>query len=114
MWRLGLGESPASPTASTPAPKGIVWCSLLLPQRGCRFEHHGDTGLTSARVRRPEMSSSAGGKHATMVSFMSRIQRALISVTDKTGVVDFPRALSRLGVEVIPTGSTHPVLQDER
>ena len=38
---------------------------------------------------------------------MSRIQRALISVTDKTGVVDFARALSSLGVEVLSEGSNH-------
>ena len=43
---------------------------------------------------------------------MSRIQRALISVTDKTGVVDFARSLSRLGVEVLSTGGTHRVLQE--
>jgi len=43
---------------------------------------------------------------------MSRIQRALISVTDKTGVVDFARALSSLGVEVVSTGGTYRVLKD--
>ena len=37
---------------------------------------------------------------------MSRIQRALISVTDKSGVVDFGRALSGLGVEILSTGGT--------
>src|ERR1700676_131510 len=43
---------------------------------------------------------------------MSRIQRALISVTDKTGVVEFARALSSLGVEVLSTGGTHRVLKE--
>ena len=43
---------------------------------------------------------------------MSRIQRALISVTDKTGVVDFARALSALGVEVVSTGGTYRVLKE--
>jgi len=43
---------------------------------------------------------------------MSRIQRALISVTDKAGVVDFARALSSLGVEVVSTGGTYRVLKD--
>src|SRR5512141_798968 len=43
---------------------------------------------------------------------MSRIQRALISVTDKTGVVDFARALASLGVEVLSTGGTYRVLQE--
>src|SRR5262245_40384939 len=42
---------------------------------------------------------------------MSRIQRALISVTDKTGVVEFARSLSELGVEILSTGGTHRVLK---
>src|SRR5580700_561171 len=43
---------------------------------------------------------------------MSRIQRALLSVTDKTGIVDFARALNALGVEIISTGGTHRVLKE--
>ena len=43
---------------------------------------------------------------------MSHIQRALISVTDKTGVVDFARALTSLGVEVLSTGGTYRVLKE--
>jgi len=43
---------------------------------------------------------------------MSRIQRALISVTDKTGVIEFARALASLGVEVLSTGGTHRVLRE--
>src|SRR5580700_1339971 len=43
---------------------------------------------------------------------MSRIHRALLSVTDKTGIVDFARALTSLGVEIISTGGTHRVLRD--
>lgn len=38
--------------------------------------------------------------------------RALISVSDKTGVVDFAKALSELGVEIISTGGTHQRLAD--
>jgi phosphoribosylaminoimidazolecarboxamide formyltransferase / IMP cyclohydrolase len=37
---------------------------------------------------------------------MSRIQRVLISVTDKTGIVEFARGLSGLGAELISTGGT--------
>src|SRR4051812_39031556 len=37
---------------------------------------------------------------------MPKIQRALLSVTDKTGVVDFARGLSEAGVELISTGGT--------
>ena len=38
--------------------------------------------------------------------------RALISVSDKTGIVEFAKELVNLGVEIISTGGTHKVLQD--
>ncbi|RMG03821.1 MAG: hypothetical protein D6726_04715 [Nitrospirae bacterium] len=37
---------------------------------------------------------------------MSKIKRAIISVSDKTGIEDFGRALSDLGVEILSTGGT--------
>ncbi len=43
---------------------------------------------------------------------MAKIQRALVSVTDKTGVVDFARRLSGMGVELISTGGTAKALRD--
>jgi len=44
---------------------------------------------------------------------MSRtIQRALLSVTDKAGIVDFARSLSSLGVEIVSTGGTYRVLHE--
>jgi phosphoribosylaminoimidazolecarboxamide formyltransferase / IMP cyclohydrolase len=41
-----------------------------------------------------------------------RIRRALISVSDKTGIVDFVRELKRFGVEIISTGGTAKALRD--
>ncbi|HHW42282.1 MAG TPA: bifunctional phosphoribosylaminoimidazolecarboxamide formyltransferase/IMP cyclohydrolase, partial [Desulfotomaculum sp.] len=38
--------------------------------------------------------------------------RALISVSDKTGVVDFARGLVDLGVEIVSTGGTARALQE--
>lgn len=38
--------------------------------------------------------------------------RALISVSDKTGIVEFGKELIKLGVEIISTGGTHKVLKD--
>ncbi len=35
-----------------------------------------------------------------------RMRRALLSVSDKTGVVDFARGLTELGVEIVSTGGT--------
>ncbi len=43
---------------------------------------------------------------------MKRIKRAIISVTDKTGVVDFARDLAGLGVEIISTGGTGKLLKE--
>ena len=40
------------------------------------------------------------------------IKRALLSVSDKTGIVDFSRALSKLGVKLISTGGTAKLLQE--
>ncbi|MGA8489232.1 MAG: bifunctional phosphoribosylaminoimidazolecarboxamide formyltransferase/IMP cyclohydrolase [Terriglobales bacterium] len=41
-----------------------------------------------------------------------KIQRAILSVTDKTGLVEFARKLSSLGVELISTGGTAKLLRD--
>jgi phosphoribosylaminoimidazolecarboxamide formyltransferase / IMP cyclohydrolase len=43
---------------------------------------------------------------------LRRIRRALISVSDKTGIVDFARELSSFGVEIISTGGTAKTLRD--
>jgi len=40
------------------------------------------------------------------------IKQALISVSDKTGVLDFSRALSALGVNILSTGGTAKLLQE--
>lgn len=43
---------------------------------------------------------------------MSKIERAIISVTDKTGIVDFAKSISRFGVEILSTGGTANALRD--
>jgi phosphoribosylaminoimidazolecarboxamide formyltransferase/IMP cyclohydrolase len=43
---------------------------------------------------------------------MAKIQRAILSVTDKTGLVDFAKQLSKMGVELISTGGTAKLLRD--
>jgi len=42
-----------------------------------------------------------------------RIQRALISVSNKTGIVDFARELHKNGIEILSTGGTARILQSE-
>jgi len=44
---------------------------------------------------------------------MAVIKRALVSVSDKTGVVDFARELSSYGVEILSTGGTAKLLREE-
>ena len=41
-----------------------------------------------------------------------RVRRALISVSDKTGVADFARGLAALGVELLSTGGTATALRE--
>ncbi|MBI4775701.1 MAG: IMP cyclohydrolase [Deltaproteobacteria bacterium] len=43
---------------------------------------------------------------------MSKVERALISVTDKTGIVEFARKLGELGVEILSTGGTARALKE--
>jgi phosphoribosylaminoimidazolecarboxamide formyltransferase/IMP cyclohydrolase len=45
---------------------------------------------------------------------VGRIQRALISVSDKKGIVEFSRVLADLGVEIVSTGGTASLLRDNR
>jgi phosphoribosylaminoimidazolecarboxamide formyltransferase/IMP cyclohydrolase len=40
------------------------------------------------------------------------IRRALISVSDKTGILEFAKELEALGVEILSTGGTFKLLQD--
>lgn len=45
---------------------------------------------------------------------MIKIKRALISVSDKTGIVDFALGLHNLGIEILSTGGTARVLQEAK
>ena len=44
---------------------------------------------------------------------MAAIKRALLSVSDKTGIVEFARELNRFGVEILSTGGTAALLRKE-
>jgi phosphoribosylaminoimidazolecarboxamide formyltransferase/IMP cyclohydrolase len=43
---------------------------------------------------------------------MVKIKRALISVSDKTGILDLARELNKLGVEILSTGGTAKLLRE--
>src|SRR3954468_5090964 len=43
---------------------------------------------------------------------LRRITRALLSVSDKTGLIEFARALSGHGIELVSTGGTAQAIAD--
>ncbi|MDP2938618.1 MAG: bifunctional phosphoribosylaminoimidazolecarboxamide formyltransferase/IMP cyclohydrolase [Candidatus Omnitrophota bacterium] len=43
---------------------------------------------------------------------MIKVKRALISVSDKSGIVDFARGLNKLGIEIISTGGTAKMIKE--
>jgi phosphoribosylaminoimidazolecarboxamide formyltransferase/IMP cyclohydrolase len=43
---------------------------------------------------------------------MNKVSTALISVTDKSGIVDFARSLEGLGIEILSTGGTARTIRD--
>jgi phosphoribosylaminoimidazolecarboxamide formyltransferase/IMP cyclohydrolase len=58
-----------------------------------------------------EQSSSGAQQQLTRPGGV-RVRRALLSVSDKRGIVDFARGLVELGVEVVSTGGTARELQE--
>ncbi len=43
---------------------------------------------------------------------MTKVKRALISVSDKHGILDFAKQLDKLGIEILSTGGTAKLLRD--
>jgi phosphoribosylaminoimidazolecarboxamide formyltransferase/IMP cyclohydrolase len=43
---------------------------------------------------------------------LATVKRAIISVSDKSGIVDFAKDLAALGVEIISTGGTYRLLKE--
>ena len=41
-----------------------------------------------------------------------KIRRAILSVSDKTGVIDLGKALTKLGIEILSTGGTASILRE--
>ncbi len=47
-----------------------------------------------------------------MPTELRRVERALLSVSDKTGLIDFARSLHQMGIELVSTGGTAKALGD--
>jgi phosphoribosylaminoimidazolecarboxamide formyltransferase / IMP cyclohydrolase len=70
------------------------------------------TAPSPDQLAAPSVPARCLAKGAFPVTHPVKIRRALVSVTDKTGVVDFCRALADQGVEVVSTGGTAEALAD--
>jgi phosphoribosylaminoimidazolecarboxamide formyltransferase/IMP cyclohydrolase len=44
---------------------------------------------------------------------MGKVKRAIVSVSDKAGVVSFAKGLSQMGVEILSTGGTAKTLREQ-
>ncbi len=62
-------------------------------------------------IAEPPATSSTSAPTPTQPGAV-QVRRALLSVSDKTGVVDFARGLAELGVELVSTGGTARELQE--
>src|SRR5436305_11552031 len=63
-------------------------------------------------LARVEKDVELAGKHQPVAPGEVRVVRALLSVSDKRGIVDFARGLADLGVEIVSTGGTAQELAD--
>src|SRR4030042_4338413 len=45
--------------------------------------------------------------------FMGKVRRAIVSVSDKTGVGSFAKGLAQMGVEILSTGGTAKTLREQ-
>src|SRR3954451_2144399 len=74
-------------------------------------------GSCTWRNRRPQAMAdpatpATGAEAAALPEDAVKVSRALISVSDKTGIVDFARGLARVGVEIVSTGGTAAALRE--
>src|SRR5919198_234234 len=59
------------------------------------------------------MATTEGGSAAVSQPGDVQVRRALLSVSDKRGLVDFARGLQELGIEIVSTGGTAEELSTE-
>ena len=72
-------------------------------QRRIERKRKADPKLTRFSFKEPP-------KQEDIMSDIKPVTRALISVSDKTGIVDFAAKLAALGVELVSTGGTAKLL----
>src|SRR4051794_7279795 len=90
--------------------------SVVIPKRGpppqpSPFQGEGVRGralLSRSHTQTPVSCASP----ARMSTDIRRIARALLLVSDKTGLIDFAKALAGHGVALVSTGGTAKALKD--
>src|SRR5688500_12745019 len=93
----------------------MSWTRLRLESNGGRYWRLGvdpggaPAGGLSRAPGHPYLEGCSGVFVFGRVK-MGRIERALISVSDKSGVVEFTRELVGMGVEIVSTGGTAKAL----
>jgi phosphoribosylaminoimidazolecarboxamide formyltransferase / IMP cyclohydrolase len=76
------------------------------------FQLARDQAERPADMLKPSMSSPEAETATATAPGEVRIARALLSVSDKTGIAEFARGLADLGIEIISTGGTAGALED--
>src|SRR5215216_2308942 len=73
-------------------------------------------GATRSRTRFSLPSVTAFPAYTSIARRIkvATIHRALISVSDKQGIVEFARSLSQLGIELVSTGGTASLLRENK
>ncbi|MDP8219246.1 MAG: bifunctional phosphoribosylaminoimidazolecarboxamide formyltransferase/IMP cyclohydrolase [Candidatus Theseobacter exili] len=63
--------------------------------------------MSDTCINSPEKTADQGGEYKS-----KKIERALISVSDKRGIAEFAKALSDMGVKIVSTGGTASMLKE--
>ena len=123
----GVDTGPVIAQREVPVPPGVSREQLeaavhaveheLYPE-AIRMIAEGRVRIDPSDPRRVAIASPMNSEPATDIQQESlgdgqvRVRRALISVSDKTGVADFAKGLAALGVEILSTGGTATALRE--
>lgn len=83
---------------------------VAIKQQLCFYLRHRNNIIRNVIIA--ELLAFIGLLFMTRTTDFVTIKRALISVSDKTGIVEFAQALAQEGVEILSTGGTFQLLTD--
>jgi phosphoribosylaminoimidazolecarboxamide formyltransferase/IMP cyclohydrolase len=103
-WLICPQSGPASPCSLEFVPRRATYWNSNTSPRGFWDEKR--------NKERSLSSESNASRIGAIENGAKRVRRALLSVTDKSGLVEFAQALSSFGVELISTGGTAKALRE--